>query len=369
MRAVLLLGQEHLELADVPEPALKAGEVRVQVQAALTCGTDLKVYRRGYHARMLTPPCVFGHEFSGSIVEIADSCSTWKIGDRVVAANSAPCGSCPSCRRGQQNLCDDLLFLNGAYAESIVIPARIVEKNLLRLKPETNWAAAALTEPLACVVLGIEDLSLHPGESLLILGAGPIGLMGLVLAKAQGVSVTVAGRNRHRLERAHQLGADQVLDLSPCGDEIPDLNLASPFLSVQSPSTNPDSRGPRPSEGWDAVFEAVGKPTTWQAAIQSVRKGGRVNWFGGCPSGTTVPIDTTRMHYSSLELKASFHHRPHTIRKALDAIESGVVRPEGFIDGTHSLEDVPSLFKSMTRTNRAVKTCVLPPNNRETFQT
>src|SRR5690606_6538176 len=119
--------------------------------AALTCGTDLKVYRRGYHAKMIVPPAVFGHEFAGKIVEVHPETGGWDLGERVVCANSAPCGSCFYCQNGQENLCDDLLFLNGAYAESIVVPARLVKKNLLRLGDDVSFRDAALTEPLACV--------------------------------------------------------------------------------------------------------------------------------------------------------------------------------------------------------------------------
>src|SRR3989475_8800843 len=177
MKAAILYGKELLKIEDVTPPPLQAGEVRIDIQAALTCGTDLKVFKRGYHAKMIVPPAPFGHELAGVISEVATDSSGWQPGDRVVVANSAACGKCFYCEQGQENLCDDLLFLNGAYAESIVVPARLVEKNLLRLKPTTSFADAALVEPLACVVQGIEDLRLAPGERVLVIGAGPIGLM------------------------------------------------------------------------------------------------------------------------------------------------------------------------------------------------
>src|SRR5262245_11715308 len=169
MKAAVLYGKEDVRVEDVKPAALKPGEVRVQIEAALTCGTDLKVFRRGYHAKMIVPPAVFGHELSGTIAEVSGA--DWRVGERVVAANSAPCGACFHCRNQQENICDDLLFLNGAYAESIVVPARLVQKNLLRLKPATAFRDAALTEPLACVVQGIEDSKLRSGQHLLVLGA------------------------------------------------------------------------------------------------------------------------------------------------------------------------------------------------------
>src|SRR5258708_28893534 len=200
MKAAVLYGQEQIRVEDVPEPALKPGEARIQIEAALTCGTDLKVFKRGYHARMIVPPAVFGHELAGIICEVHPQAAGWRVGERVVVANSAPCGDCLYCRNHQENLCDDLLFLNGAYAESIVIPARLVEKNLMLLKPETEFRDAALVEPLACVVQGITDIQLRAGQRLLVLGAGPIGLMFVALAKHLGCLVTVAGRGERRLQ-------------------------------------------------------------------------------------------------------------------------------------------------------------------------
>src|SRR5437879_5766009 len=180
MKAAVLYGKEDVRVEEIPEPPLKAGEVRIAIEATLTCGTDLKVFKRGYHARMIVPPAVFGHELAGVISEIQSPKATvesqtgegevgWHVGDRVVVANSAPCGQCYFCGHGQENLCDDLLFLNGAYAESIVVPARLVEKNLLRLKPSTSFRDAALVEPLACVLQGIEDARLQPQQRVLII--------------------------------------------------------------------------------------------------------------------------------------------------------------------------------------------------------
>ena len=207
MRAAVLYGQEEIRIEEVASEPLPPGSVRIQIEAALTCGTDLKVFKRGYHARMIVPPAVFGHELAGVISEVHPAATGWKVGDRVVVANSAPCGECYHCLNHQENICDDLMFLNGAYAESIVIPARLVQKNLLRLKPETDFLDAALVEPLACVVLGITDAQLRAGQSVLIIGTGPIGLMFIALARSLGCMVTAAGRGKVRLEKAATLGA------------------------------------------------------------------------------------------------------------------------------------------------------------------
>lgn len=333
MKAAVLHGAQDLRIEEVDLKPLAAGEVRVRIEAALTCGTDLKVFKRGYHARMIVPPAVFGHEMAGVIAEIAPDMRDWRVGERVVIANSAPCGECFYCRNQQENLCDDLLFLNGAYAESIVAPRRIMQRNLLRLQPDTSFRDAALTEPLACVVQGVRDCRLRSGQRVLVIGSGPIGLMFVALARHAGCEVTLAGRGEQRLERARKLGATQAV-------EIPreaDLAAKGPF---------------------DVVIEAVGQPATWEAATRLVRKGGTVNFFGGCPTGSTVTLDTALLHYSSLTLLASFHHTPATIRQALAYIEKGLIRATDFVDGECALEELPVLFKAMAAGNRAVKTLV-----------
>ena len=169
MKAAVLYGKQQLRIEEVAPRPLAAGELRMNIQAALTCGTDLKVFKRGYHAKMIAPPAVFGHELAGIVSEVHHETTNWNIGERVAVANSAPCGHCFYCRHDQENLCDDLQFLNGAYAESIVVPARLAQKNLLRLKPETSFRDAALMEPLACVLKGVEDAHLSAGFARMIL--------------------------------------------------------------------------------------------------------------------------------------------------------------------------------------------------------
>jgi len=361
VKAAILHGREKIQIEDVAPPALNPGEVRIRIEAALTCGTDLKVFKRGYHAKMIVPPAAFGHEFAGVISEVpgvgvhalasaqpGSACSPdklklelqpWRVGDCVVAANSAPCGGCFHCRAAQENLCEDLLFLNGAYAESIVVPARLVQKNLLRLKPATHFRDAALVEPLACVLQGVEETQLHAGQNVLVIGAGPIGLMFVALAKYLGCHVTVAGRRAPRLEAAQRLGANQVVDVGNGSGLVTRVREAT-------------------KTHFDAVIEAVGHPAVWEAAVHLVRKGGAVNFFGGCPSGTTITLDTTLIHYSNLTLLASFHHTPRTIRRALAFIETGVIRASDFVDGECPLTQLPELFKSMAAGNHAVKTLI-----------
>ncbi len=342
VKAAILHGKENIQIEDVSPPALKPGEVRVRIESALTCGTDLKVFKRGYHAKMIVPPAVFGHELAGVISELGDGSlkSGWKIGDRVVPANSAPCGNCFHCGVGQENICDDLQFLNGAYAESIVVPARLVQKNLLRLKPETDFADASLTEPLACVVQGVDDTKLRAGQHVLVIGAGPIGLMFTALAKKSW------------------LRRDGGWDGAQRGWRRPNGSARTRRLTLVTARTCPRKSARRRRRILTWSMEAVGRPETWEASVHLVRKGGTVNFFGGCPAGTSVTLDTTFIHYSDLTLLASFHHTPRAIRRALEFIEAGVIHAGDFVDGECPLTQLPELFKTMAAGNHAIKTLI-----------
>jgi L-iditol 2-dehydrogenase len=341
MRAAVLHGASDLRLERVERPHAGAGELIVQVGAALTCGTDLKVFRRGYHAKMLTANGLFGHEAAGTVVEVGEGVTAFQPGDRVVPLNSAPCDECFWCLRDQQNLCDDLLFNNGAYAEYLRVPARIAAKNTLKLPPSMSFAHAALTEPLACVIRGLEESHAVRGDaaiaqesqearSMIVLGAGPIGLLFIHAAAIEGIEVIAVVKRADQVATARHFGATHVVRLS----EVEDVVQAARALT-------PESRGA------DIVIEAVATPETWEWATRMARKGGTVNFFGGPPAGTTVALDTNLLHYSDLTLRASFHHTPATARRAFDLLASGRFDCEAFITGRASLEDVPAVFERM----------------------
>ena len=338
MRAAVLYGAEELRVEQIPVPVPEAGGFLLKIEAALTDGTDLKVFRRGYHAKMLTPPCVFGHEMAG-IVAAAGSNTPYKVGERVVVANSAPCGVCAFCVRGQENLCGDLHFLNGAYAEYINVPARFAEKNTHRIPAHVSFESAAMTEPLACVAHGLGETPVLKGDRVGVIGLGPIGLFFISILKARGCEVFAAGRQAARLSAAKSLGADHVLEV-PKG--VPLDQVCSPWPKL------------------DLVIEATGQPEIWAQAVALVRRGGTVNWFGGPPAGSTVTLETQRVHYDQITLKSPFHHRPACVKEALDWISTGIVKPEQFLSGSVDLAGLPALFKSMLSGNQVVKTVVYP---------
>jgi L-iditol 2-dehydrogenase len=343
MKAAVLHGREDVRIETVPLPELQAGDVLLRTRVALTCGTDAKVYRRGYHAKMIVPPAVFGHEIAGVIEETGPGVEGLEPGTPVVAANSAPCGECYYCRHEVPNLCDDLLFWNGAYAEFARIPARVVSKNLLRMEEGLTFREAAMVEPLACVIRGVEESWIGRGQSVAVIGTGPIGLMFVALARMRGAHVTAAGRRPDRLEKALEMGAEQAVRSQP-GVDLADL------LRRRSP----DGRGA------DVVIEAVGLPETSEAAVRAVRKGGVVQLFGGCPADTRIGIDSQLLHYQELTIKSTFHHTPESVRKAFRLIADGHVDPNAFITAEGPLEALPSVLRSMTSGGGGLKTAILP---------
>jgi L-iditol 2-dehydrogenase len=351
MTAAVLYGKEDVKIERVPIPTLNDGEILVKVGAALTCGTDLKVFRRGYHARMLVPPALFGHELAGEVAEVGPGVTSFRNGMRVVAANSAPCGGCFYCKRDQENLCDDLQFNNGAYAEYIRIPRRIVEKNTLVVPETVSFEEAAMVEPLACVLLGLNESSVRSGDSVIVIGGGPIGLMFIQVAKAKSCRVISVVKRDEQVPVARQFGADDVVQIAA----EPDAPQQAAMAAVQKLTEG---------RGADVVIEAVGRPEAWQWSLDMVRKGGTVQFFGGCASGTKVELDTNRIHYSSLRMLATFHHTPQVIREAFALISDKKVRPADYITGRAPLTELPRIFRHMMeRTGNGkndIKTAILP---------
>lgn len=346
MLAAVLYGQEDLKLETVDRPEPGPGEVVLKVGIATTCGTDLKVWRRGGHARMLKPPTLFGHEAAGTIAAIGAGVTKWKLGDRVVANNSAPCGQCFFCHRKEYSLCPDLLFNNGTFAEYLKIPAPIVEHNLLPVPDDLPFALASMTEPLACVLHGVARSNAREGDRIVLMGDGAIGLM-FVAALAQGYRVgkpseiIVLGGSPDRLKVAEQLGATQT-HLYRTIDDIP------AYIKSQT-------------DGWgaDTVIEATGVPSAWELAIACGRPGSTINLFGGCPKNTTITVNTETLHYNELTLKGVFHNTPEFVRDALSFIHQNPTLMKRMISDHRPLKDLGSAFEDM-RDRKVIKVAMEP---------
>ena len=343
MTAAVLYGKEDVKIEKVPIPRVGDGEVLIKVQVALTCGTDLKVYQRGYHARMIVPPALFGHELAGIIEEVGPGVRGFRKGQRVVALNSAPCGMCFYCSKHQENLCEDLLFNNGAYAEYIKIPRRIVETNMLAIPPNVTFEEAAMVEPLACVLRGLHETGVEIGDTVTVMGGGPVGLMFIQVAKLTGCNVIAVIKRDSQVEFAKRLGADEIVQITQVGDVVEAVRALTPER-----------------RGADVVIEAVGRPEAWESSIELVRKGGTVNLFGGCASGTKVQLDTNRLHYSEVTIKATFHHTPETVRKAFSLITEKKIKGADYITSEAPLSRLQHVLRHMLNRNGDIKTAIIP---------
>jgi L-iditol 2-dehydrogenase len=310
VKAARLYAPGDLRIEDVPKPEPEPGEVLVQIEVALTDGTDLKTFRRGHPVLLRESPAPFGHEFCGLV-----------DGRRVVAANSAPCGACDGCMRGEQ--CRDLQFLSGAYADWLVVPERIAAVNLHDVPPGLAPEVAALVEPLACCLRGVERAGIHAGDTVAIVGAGPIGLMlSACVADAGGWPVVVGGRDERRA-LVGEFGAE-----------------------------------PGDGRGADVVIEAAGSEQAWFDAEELVRPGGTVVLFGGLPRDARPAIDAFRLHYEELTIRGSFHHTPATVRAALGFLASGAYPWERLVTHRVSLAELPALFADPPRD--LLKAAVVP---------
>jgi L-iditol 2-dehydrogenase len=328
-------GMIKLEKMDIPK--ISADEILVKVKVALTCGTDVKVYKRGHPK--IKPPMTLGHEFAGIVVERGEKVSDeFLIGQRVVAANSAPCNTCFFCRIGKPNLCEHLeetligFSVEGAYAEYVRVPGRIVSQNTFKLPEDISFEEAALLEPLACAVYGSDAANINLGDTVAIIGSGPIGLMHLQLARLKGASkIIVIDLQKERLKVASHMGADETVNAENADEQIGQVKELTRGL------------------GADVVIEAVGVPQTWESAIKMTRKAGTTLFFGGCRPGAKIALDTERIHYEDLTLKGIFHHTPLSVRRAYNLISSKKFNGKPFITEKMPLSNLEDALQKMSR--------------------
>jgi L-iditol 2-dehydrogenase len=323
VRALILHGPGDLRLEDVPDPAPGPGEVVLRVAVALTCATDAKMLRNGRHPALPVPPAPFGHEAAGIVERVGAGVDRPRPGDVVVTANSAPCGECFYCRRGRPSLCEDLVYLSGAFAERLRVPARIVACNLLPVPEGVPLELAAMVEPLACAVRTAERCAAAEGDCVVVLGGGVQGQLLTALLAGRGCRVTLCDPHPERRERALRFGADAVA-AAP----------RDPAAAARLRRATPGGRGA------DVVIEAVGRPEAWEAAVALARPGGEIVFHGGCAPGTAVSLPTYRLHYEELRLVGSYHHTPDAVRAALAFIARGAAPLGELVGAPIGLADV-----------------------------
>jgi L-iditol 2-dehydrogenase len=290
----VLHGPRDLRVEHVPEPD---NGIVIAVEAATTCGTDVKMWRHGH--RVLPPyPCAFGHETAGARLD---------TGERVLVSDSVACGECSPCQAGREQICRNPTWVLGGFAERIAAPAAALH----RVPDGLSAPVAAMAEPLAAAVHAMARGS--DAGDVGILGGGPMGLMLAWLLVAQGRSVILADPHEERRRQAEGLGARAV-------ERLPERH--------------------------QLVFEAVGRPDAWRAAAAAAAPGGVVVLVGGCPAGTEVTLDPAALHYEELELRGSFHHAPHDVDTALDLLAGDDLLSRTLLGPTISLEQLPAALAS-----------------------
>ena len=338
MKASFLIRPGKIELlkTKIPKPSRK--EILVKIKAALTCGTDLKAFSRGHH--VIPMPGVFGHEFSGIVADAGKGVRKFKRSDEIMAVHSAPCLKCGYCQKGLYNLCENIMDKKvlGAFAEYILLPPHIVKQNVFHKPKNLSFKEAAFLEPLSCVVHGMHDLKIKKGDKALIIGAGPIGLLHLLLLKDKGADVIITGLEKKRLALAKKLGASVA---------VASDNLANAINKFTA------------GLGVDYVFECTGQPDIWQSSVNYVRRGGTVILFGGCKSGTTVTYDTGRLHYDEITLKGVFHFTPDDVRLAYGLLKDRKIKVSKLITGEYQLKDTEKAFLKLTK-GKGIKYAIIP---------
>lgn len=338
MLANIIVKPGKIELREIKTPSPSHGEILVKIKVALTCGTDLKAFKRGHP--IIPMPGVWGHEFSGIVAKAGKGVRRFKAGDEIMAVHTAPCLSCRYCQKKIYNLCEKIMDTKvlGAFAEYILLPPHIVKQNVFHKPRNLTFEEAAFLEPLSCVVHGMESLDIKNSVHALIIGAGSIGLLHLLLLKEKGVAVTVTDKHNNKLRIAKKLGADFVFKPEKIENKIKSI-------------TN--------GIGFDYVFECTGMSEVWEKSVNYVRKGGTVILFGGCKSGTTVTYDTGRLHYDEITLKGTFHYTPTDVKKAYKLLCEGRLGVSRLISGSYPLKQTQKAFNRLIK-GAGIKYAIIP---------
>jgi L-iditol 2-dehydrogenase len=327
----------HLKLKEVDRPKPSEGEVLIKIKVALTCGTDLKAFLRGHP--MISMPGVFGHEFSGIIDEVGKGVKGFKPGDEVMAVHSAPCLKCIYCKKELYNLCEKIMDTKvlGAFSEYLLLPSHIVRQNLFHKPQNITFEEAAFLEPLSCVVHSMKGLNIKKDDKVLIIGAGPIGLLHISLAKLRGAKIIITALEQERLKLAKELGADITVLPQDLDSFIKDITDGI---------------------GADIVFECTGQLSVWESAVNYVRKGGTIVLFGGVKSGLRVTYDTYKLHYEEITIKGVFHFTPQDVKDAYKLLRD-TLNLSPLISGRFSLKDLPLALKNLSE-GKGIKYAIIP---------
>jgi L-iditol 2-dehydrogenase len=338
MRAAHLIEPGRIDIREVPDPAPEPGEIVVRVERALTCGTDLKAFRRGHP--FIPMPGPFGHQYTGVVAAVGAGVRGREEEMPLWGVHSAPCGECRSCATGRFNLClrldEDMAI--GAFTQLLRIPRRVVSRNVMPRPSGMAPERAAFLEPVSCVVHALELIDWRSVDRVLVLGLGAMGLLFTrLLPLCTRASVVGAGRNEKRLALARGRGLERVIDAgaAPLADQLAD------------------------DPGFDCVIECTGREGGWRAGFEAVRPGGQVLFFGGLPRGTTFGVDTFKLHYEEARLLGCFHFTPGDVRRAAELLENEAVELDDLLTGELALEELERALLDM-ESGAAIKYAINP---------
>lgn len=310
MKQAIWYAPFDVRIEEVPIPEVGENDVLIKTKVSLTCGTDVKTYKRG-HAKSKGGPAPFGHEAAGDIVKVGQNVKNFEPGMRVVTHNTAPCGECFFCKINRPQLCESSSRISGGHAEYVLVPGPIVRQNLFQIPDGISYKTAALTEPFSCAVSGVERTPIGLGDIVAVNGAGPLGLMIAALLKLKGCTVIQCDASEERLEIAKKFGVDHVININEIDDQVEAVRSLTPR-----------------SMGVDVAFEVVGQPQVWERTVMMVRKGGYANLFGGCKKDTYFSINTMRIHYDEVTVFGVFHTMPKYVKLANELLCAGKINSD-----------------------------------------
>lgn len=345
MKAVVFYAPEDERVEDVPVPSAGEGEIRAKVDACAVCGSDLKAFHVGNPR--IKPPMVIGHEFTGIIDEIGPGTTGFELGDRVVMATSISCGSCAYCKKGLANLCADIAPMGYSYpggmAEYVTIPKRAIDNgHVIKVPAGIKPEHAALAEPISCAVNSCDQCLIQEGDTVLVMGAGPMGIMNACVARGMGASKIIMSEiNESRLQQCDVFGFDELVN--PGTQDLEEVVKAATG-----------------GIGADVVIVAAPAAQPQEQALSLARKHGTVCLFASLPVGRNMlSLDSRVLHYGELRVIGTSDSRPEHVATAVELIEKGLLPADKLASHIMKLDDILKAYELM-KTGEALRVVLMP---------
>jgi L-iditol 2-dehydrogenase len=333
MRAVVYYGKRDVRVEQIPVPVCGADELRVRIEACAVCGSDYKTYNNG-NPRM-NPPVTMGHEFSGVVESVGANVRGFEVGERIVMATSVSCGQCRYCLRGLSNLCVDLRPMGfhypGGMAEYLIIPPlAIANGHVVKTPPDIKPEYAALAEPISCAVNSVENCRIGEQDAVVVIGAGPLGIMNLLVARGFGAKRTIlAEQDANRLKAAKEFPCDRLVNSSE-----------EDLLQIVQEHTD--------GLGADCAIVAAPSAAAQEQALELVCKRGRVCLFASLPAGKSMlNLDSRRIHYNELSVLGTSDSTARQVSKAIEFLQQPSFPREKLATHKLPLEEIEKAFAIM----------------------